>query len=115
MRNSRVKYAIALVAATCSAGCNLSGSDSATLYRNSSIDSSMRIHFATFDAPETAYYNMSNCQMAARLLNANVNALAADRTDRRDQSLGFWCESGEYTEGGSVPFSFHSEWPTDAY
>lgn len=74
----------------------------------------MRIHFASFDTPEDGYYNLSNCQMAARVLNANVDANAERNGGSRDVSLGFWCESGGFNDEGMVPLSFESELPTDA-
>jgi hypothetical protein len=36
----------------------------------------MRVHWATFDTNDKGSYNMNNCLMAARLLNANVTARA---------------------------------------
>lgn len=86
----------------------------ATLYRNSPIDPGMRVLFASFDAPEKGDYNLSNCGMAARALNANVKALAETEKRNYDPSLGFWCEPGSYDEDGRVPVLMQAEFPTDS-
>ena len=57
-------------------GCEAERSDSFTLYRNSALDHSLRVHWASFNANDKDNYNMNNCLMAARLLNANVSASA---------------------------------------
>ena len=86
----------------------------ATLYRNSFIDPSLRIHWATFDADETdRTYNLSNCAMAARLLNSNSRAAATAQDNQPDETVGFWCEPGPYAEKGSIPPTFEAEYPTD--
>ena len=87
------------------------------MYRNSQVDHSMRIHWATFDARDGQSYNWANCRMAARVLNANVSELAKNDGRQRDKQLGFWCESGPYDQGnheGMVPISFESAFPTEA-
>lgn len=97
-------------------GCNISSSsaETFTLYRNSFIQTSLRIHFATFDAAESdRNYNRNNCEMVARLLNANVDASAEEEGKPRDASLGFWCEPGNFSETGDVPTSFPGAFPTD--
>ena len=83
------------------------------LYRNSVIDSSLRLHWATFDADDSITYNMNNCLMAARLLNANVTASAAQEGKARHVGVGFWCEPGRYREAGLVPTNFPEAFPTD--
>ena len=95
-------------------GCSSSDSETATLYRNSSIGATlgndMRIHVATFDADDVnSRYNRENCEMSARLYNANVRALNPES----DQKVGFWCESGLFSDNGSIPFSFDAEFPTE--
>lgn len=88
-------------------------SDTTTLYRNSALDPTIRIHWATFDADESdPAYNLNNCGMAARLLNANVAASAKAEGKERDPSVGFWCELGPYREEGSVPSQFYEAFPT---
>ena len=85
-----------------------------TLYRNSNVDASMRIYFATFDANGSAGdYNMTNCEMAARLLNANIHALAKANQRPDPASLGFWCEPGQFKATGRVPLNFGAKFPTD--
>ncbi len=84
-----------------------------TLYRNSFLSPSLRIHWATFDADDKGGYNMNNCLMAARLLNANVTASAKSEGKRRNPAIGFWCEPGLYKEVGPVPSSFPEAFPTD--
>jgi hypothetical protein len=109
---------IALTVFLALAGCNqaggFGGGATVTLYRNSPVDYSMRIHWGTFDAQDGVNYNLSNCQMAARLLNANVTALAKKEGRRHDSVVGFWCEVGRYKESGMVPMTFQEEYPTDA-
>jgi hypothetical protein len=57
----------------------------ATLYRNSILDKTTRMHIATFDASHGEAYNWENCQIAAQLF--------------QNQPLvetKFWCEKGNY-------------------
>jgi hypothetical protein len=108
-----VVFALACVVSSLSA-CKAQRSNSFTLYRNSHLDYSMRVHWATFDTNDKGSYNMNNCLMAARLLNANVTARAKAEGKERDQILGFWCEGGTYQEHGTVPTSFSEAFPTDA-
>lgn len=98
-------------------GCNAdsTSADTFTLYRNSGLDRSIRVHWATFDADESdRNYNRNNCEMAARLLNANVDASAEEEGKPRDQAVGFWCEAGSYSDEGAVPSTFPAAFPTDA-
>ena len=97
------------------AGCNSEQKpEQFTLYRNSSLDPSVRIHWGTFDARESDLsYNRNNCEMAARLLNANVTAFREENGEEGPAGVGFWCERGSYAEDGSVPSSFDGEFPTD--
>jgi hypothetical protein len=84
-----------------------------TLYRNSNIDPTLRIHFATFNAAESDQaYNLTNCQMAARTLNSNIKALAKAEGREPPVGLGFWCEPGTFKSDGRVPMSFDAEYPT---
>lgn len=89
------------------------GRDSVTLYRNSPLQRELRVHWATFDASDGIDYNLSNCQMAARLLNANVAASAEAEGKPPTPGIGFWCEVGGYEEEGGVPIQFESAFPTD--
>lgn len=84
-----------------------------TLYRNSDISRDLRIQWATFDADDMPGYNLNNCKMAARLLNANLLESAKAIGMRPDQSVGFWCEEGTYRESGDVPLQFEAAFPTD--
>jgi hypothetical protein len=94
------------------AGCN-QRDQTFTLYRNSSVDRNLRIHFATFNANESpGGYNMTNCQMAARILNANIAALAKAEARATPPALGFWCEPGSYRQKGLVPPNFDAAFPT---
>ncbi len=56
-----------------------------TLYRNSPLDPSMRLHVATFDAAEGEQYNRENCNTAADLFSRQTGV----RTR-------FWCEAGRF-------------------
>lgn len=56
-----------------------------TLYRNSVLDPSMRLHVATFDAADGRAYNAENCNTAADLFSRQPGV----RTR-------FWCEAGRF-------------------
>lgn len=105
----------AIVAAFILAGCGevQPEGEPATLYRNSPLDPGLRVHFASFDAPDRGGFNLNNCGMAARILNANVDASAAAEGKERDPAVGFWCELGTYSQQGATPPpSFESEYPS---
>ncbi|MDX3901161.1 MAG: hypothetical protein QHC40_11735 [Sphingobium sp.] len=103
-----------LIGASALASCTGGPENVYTLYRNSLIETTMRVHWGTFDATDSdATYNMNNCMLAARLLNANLDANAAKAEMQRDASIGFWCEPERYKEKGSVPHSFPAAFPTD--
>ena len=94
--------------------CSQPQSETATLYRNSPFSPGLRVHWATFNAQESdPSYNLNNCLMTARLLNANVTASAKAEDKERDSSIGFWCEAGPYRERGSIPTTFPEAFPTD--
>ena len=84
-----------------------------TLYRNSPIDRQMLVHLATFDASDGQAYNYGNCSMAARLMNANMEASAEKEGLDPHSGVGFWCENGAFEEEGSVPSDFVGAFPTD--
>ncbi|HEV7344289.1 MAG TPA: hypothetical protein VGN60_01465 [Devosia sp.] len=58
-----------------------------TLYRNSALDPSMRIHVASFDSGDGAEYNQENCQVAADLFGGQTGI-----------STRFWCEKGRFEQ-----------------
>jgi hypothetical protein len=112
-----MRVALGIVAAVAVTSCSSQapGAERFTLYRNSFMDHSMRVHWATFDAAESdRNYNRNNCEMAARLLNANAAASARAEGKEPDPGLGFWCEPGGYSEKGVVPSTFPADFPTDA-
>lgn len=98
------------------AGCGAKrGDETYTLYRNSPLDHTMRVHWATFDVSDsTSDSNHSQCDMAARLLNANVQEWANREAKEYDPTVGFWCERGSYSAKGVVPSSVEKEFPTNA-
>lgn len=101
------------VAALALASCNNAGPDQPrsepqTLYRNSPVDPSMRLHWATFDADDGPGYNENNCKLAAKILNANVEAASGG-----PQPVGFWCEAGAFKAEGLVPSTFEARFPVD--
>jgi hypothetical protein len=55
-----------------------------TLYRDS-VAAPMRIHVASFDSADGDEYNRENCELAAKLFNAQPGI-----------STKFWCEKGPY-------------------
>jgi hypothetical protein len=62
-----------------------SDSDIYTLYRNSALDASMRIHAATFDSIDGSRYNAENCNLAADLFQRQEGV-----------KTRFWCEKGRF-------------------
>lgn len=71
---------VATVAAT---GCGDSGVH--TLYRNSVVDPTMRIHVASFDTSDGEKYNAENCDLAATLFSKQPEV-----------KVRFWCEPGTF-------------------
>lgn len=79
---------IILVAVALGLACPASAQsegDIYTLYRNSALDATMRIHVATFDTAEGKDYNAENCFAAADLFQGQDGV-----------STRFWCEPGRY-------------------
>ena len=56
-----------------------------TLYRNSVLDPTARMHVATFDTDQGGSYNQENCWTAQKLFQAQGGV-----------SVRFWCEKGPY-------------------
>lgn len=97
-------------------GCNqtVSGSPTYALYRNSPLDRNLRVHWATFDVSDSqSEFNQSQCEMAARLLNANLIASTGEGQKNPYPGVGFWCERGSYSAKGPAPTAFEAEYPTD--
>ena len=59
----------------------------ATLIRNSVLNENMRIHIATFDTNQGEAYNWENCQLAAKLFQAQPNV-----------KTRFWCEKSKFKD-----------------
>lgn len=77
-----------LAAALLTVGCSETPkSETFTLYRNSPIDRSLRIHVATFDAVDHEGYNLAVCGSVSDYYNE------APPMDAR-----YWCESGRFQE-----------------
>lgn len=105
-----------IILSACNSQSSGSQAGAYVLYRNSNFDTSVRVHWATFNARESdPNYNANNCGMAARLLNANLAASAKAEGKAPHPGLGFWCEPGTYSEKGAVPTHFESAFPTDVY
>lgn len=117
MASRLVARASALLLIAIVGGCSSQGPDgpdrTVTLYRNSPLSSDVRVHWATFDASDGRDYNLGNCQMAARILNANLQASAEAEATQPPPNVGFWCEVGAYSDEGGVPANFDSEYPSD--
>lgn len=56
-----------------------------TLYRNSVMDSGMRVHIAAFDARDGGDYNQENCEQTRQLFQAQPGV-----------ATRFWCEQGRF-------------------
>ncbi|MFN3774135.1 hypothetical protein [Sphingomonas parapaucimobilis] len=71
------------------------GSDVFTLYRNSTLDETMRIHVATFDADDygngSSRYNQQGCTFTATALTERAAAMN-DGT----APFHYWCEKGTF-------------------
>lgn len=63
--------------------CNQS--DTYTLYRNSVLDETMRLHVATFDSKDGEKYNQGNCDIAKDLFQKQDGV-----------KTKFWCEKGAF-------------------
>lgn len=73
----------AILAMTATMAAAQSNDEVYTLYRDSVLDPSMRIHVATFDSTDGKDYNAENCNVAADLFEHQ------DGVQTR-----FWCEPG---------------------
>lgn len=105
--------ALCIVSLSASA-CGDASTSTYTLYRNSPFGGGVRVHWGTFDATESdPAYNLNNCQMAARVLNANIAVFAKSQGKDPEPGVGFWCEPGRFKENGSTPASFQAAFPTD--
>ena len=58
-----------------------------TLIRNSVLNENMRIHIATFDTNAGEAYNWENCQLAAKLFQAQPKV-----------KTRFWCEKSKFKD-----------------
>jgi hypothetical protein len=79
-------YYFLIIYALFLSGCT-DGQDAYTLYRANVLDRNMRVHMATFDAKDGAAYNRENCEITARLFQAQPGVTVA-----------YWCEPGRYLE-----------------
>ncbi len=77
----RVRVSVA-VSALLLSGCD---SGTYTLYRNSVLDTAMRIHVATFDEASGDSYNGENCRIASELFAKQSGV-----------TVRYWCEKGRY-------------------
>jgi hypothetical protein len=89
------RVAAGLGALLCLAGCSSNGPNY-TLYRDSATarayGQTLRVHWATFNAAESGDYNRGNCEMAAGLLNENIQRL----NEGEAEVSRFWCEEGRF-------------------
>ena len=67
-------------------GCGPKSDGVYTLYRNSPVGDTMRIHVATFDAADGSDYNIRNCEIAKTLFAEQPGVTAR-----------YWCEKGRYS------------------
>lgn len=59
-----------------------------TLYRNSVLDQSMRLHVSTFNVDDHETYNASACSETADLYNGSPYGV----------SQKYWCEKGKFKD-----------------
>lgn len=85
-----------------------------TLYRNSPLNHTMRVHWATFNANESPTYNEGNCLLAAEALYLNYRRKMMEEAGMPpprfwgqekdtfpnvpDTPIRWWCEPGKYKE-----------------
>ena len=85
MKRLHVPLAVVIALSSIFTGCS-TDSGTFTLYRNSVIDRSMRIHVGTFNAADGGEkYNSENCDLAATLFASQAGV-----------KVRFWCEKGIY-------------------
>lgn len=70
------------------AGACKGGGTIYTLYRNSPVDTEVRIHVATFEADQPESYNRQNCQIAREHFQSGAGSVV----------VRYWCEKGRYIE-----------------
>ncbi len=58
-----------------------------TLYRNSAVNGTLRMHVATFDAADGKAYSLANCDHAADLFEGQPGV-----------KTRFWCEPGRFRQ-----------------
>ena len=86
MNTIRVFMLLTIFATAAAVEASAQDSNVSTLYRNSVVDSEMRIHIATFDVDEVSpSYNSENCQIAAQLFQEQLGV-----------TVRYWCEPGRY-------------------
>lgn len=83
----RIAFTILALAGMALPASAIDDAEVVTLYRNSPIDSTMRIHMATFDAADGKDYNSDNCWLIADMFQA-----------ANDVEMRYWCEPGRYRE-----------------
>jgi hypothetical protein len=86
MKNIVSKSMLAILVAAFTAS-SLASTGSFTLYRNSRVDPTMRIHVGTFNAADGEKYNAENCDLAATLFASQAGV-----------KVRFWCERGTYAK-----------------
>lgn len=87
MRISGLLFLASLLLCSGCSGRFISEKNIYTLYRNSVMNPSMRIHVATFDSNDGEKYNKENCELARSLFQAQPGV-----------TVKFWCEKGRYSE-----------------
>lgn len=79
------RCAVAVLAIACTPAFGQTDAEVYTLYRNSVLDATMRLHVATFDSADGKDYNAENCFLAASLFQ-----------DQGGVQVRFWCEPARY-------------------
>lgn len=77
--------AVALSCVVALGGCSPGDGATYTLYRNSALDQSMRVHVATFDSSDGEDYNDENCNVAQQLFQRQGGV-----------TVRYWCEKGRF-------------------
>ena len=84
-----------------------------TLYHNGPNTPRARFRWATFESFKDAEKNSEDCEMTARIMNANMATYAKQRNVAQYADIGFWCEAGSFTMDGENPAEFKAEYPSN--
>ena len=86
-----------------------------TLYRTGANAPNARFQWATFESFRRAEKNREDCEMTARIMNANMEAYSEKTGAPQYGEIGFWCGEGAFSTEGKNPGTYPSEYPSNTY